>query len=187
VGRRLEHRDLALEAMQHAQLTLLLQQHCMIKHMTPVKHFTASDDSNVPDSGQQQATSNSFATALQQLCSSSATYNSCCCCCIAGFSRGTPNHCQLFILRNILCSSNSSSIGICNKHASAAVAAAAAYHHMCDCVPVHVALFIHLCGGQSIEVLLLKLKHLHYVIQQHPLVETSTRSRCKQNNTTWLA
>jgi hypothetical protein len=54
--------------MQHAQLTLLLQLHCTIKHMIPVKHFTASDDSTVPDSGQQQAASNSFATALQQLC-----------------------------------------------------------------------------------------------------------------------
>lgn len=36
----------------------------------------------------------------------------------------------------------------------------ATYHYMCDCVPVHVALFIHVCTGQRIQVLLLKLQHL---------------------------
>jgi hypothetical protein len=37
---------------------------------------------------------------------------------------------------------------------------AAAHQHMRDCVSVHVALFVHLCRWQLLQVLLFKLEHL---------------------------
>ena len=34
------------------------------------------------------------------------------------------------------------------------------YHNMRENIPVHIALFIHLCAGQALQILLLKLQDL---------------------------